>query len=123
MSTSPFASQGISLTLQPHIAAVAGLVPCAACGTMNFSSGGVVSRTVVRADHGDAREFALRAGHGREADGLHAGDFQQQFPAVRTCRPETLAARAERVPSRNSGSMAKVLHAFGLYFMVQEPRG
>ena len=34
ISTSPFASQGISLTLHPHIAAVAGLVPCAACGTM-----------------------------------------------------------------------------------------
>ena len=33
-STSPSASTGISRTTQPHMVAVAGLVPCAASGTM-----------------------------------------------------------------------------------------
>ena len=33
-STSPSGSDGISLTVQPHMVAVAGLVPCAASGTM-----------------------------------------------------------------------------------------
>ena len=31
---SPFGSVGISRTVQPHIVAVAGFVPCAASGTM-----------------------------------------------------------------------------------------
>ena len=78
-STLPSRSVGISRTVKPHMVAVAGLVPCAASGTMISCARAVAARGVPRADHGDAGELALRAGHGREAHARHAGDVLQDL--------------------------------------------
>jgi hypothetical protein len=94
---SPFLSQGISLTLQPHIAAVAGLVPCAACGTMISVRASIVARAMVGTNHRDAGELALRAGHGREADALHAGNVFEHFLQFVHAGEESLRLGRERV--------------------------
>ena len=65
---SPSASVGISRTMQPHIVAVAGLVPCAASGTMISVRARSPRALVIGADHRDAGELALRAGHRRQRD-------------------------------------------------------
>src|SRR5512136_2623395 len=62
-SMSPFGSVGISLTVHPHMVAVAGFVPCAA----------------IRADHRDTGEFALRARHRRQRHAAHAGDLLEHL--------------------------------------------
>src|SRR5580692_7593746 len=74
-SMSPLASQAISLTVQPHIAAVVG------------------------ADHGDTGKLALRAGHRREAHGLHAGDFLQHLLEFVHAGQKSLRLRPERMPA------------------------
>ncbi len=122
---SPFACVGISSTVQPHIVAVAGLVPCAASGHDDLDAREVVARLVVRADHRHAGEFALRARHRRERHAAHAGDFLQhllQFEQdLQDALPVDSGASGCRLSS--SGSIAYWLHAFGLYFIVHDPSG
>ena len=45
----------------------------------DFVAREIAARAVVGADHGDAGEFAVRAGHGRQRHALHAGDFFQHL--------------------------------------------
>ena len=125
MSTSPSGSVGISFTTQPHMFAVAGLVPCAASGTM----------TSVRPVSPRASWYA----------------FIIATPASSPCAPAIGVSDTPRMPvtslsiscssymhSRNpwpwltgpsgcrpanSGSNASALQARGLYFIVHEPSG
>jgi len=61
---------------------VAGLVPCAASGTMISLRAVSPRAVVVGADHRDAGEFSLRAGHRHQAHAGHAGDVFQYFLQV-----------------------------------------
>jgi hypothetical protein len=66
---------GTSTTSYPAIEAVAGFVPCAPSGQMTTRRCSPSPRASwIRADHQDARELAVRAGGGLQADGVHAGD-------------------------------------------------
>ena len=95
------------MTLQPHIAAVAGLVPCAACGTMISRAGGVASRTMIGADHRNAGKLALRTRHRREAHALHAGDVLEHLLQFEHAGEKALGLGRERVARQtNSGSIA-----------------
>ena len=79
---------------------------------------------MIGADHRHARELALRAGHGREAHALHAGDLLQHLLQLEHAGEEALR-RAGRAGA-GSGTRAasrSVLHALGLYFIVHEPSG
>ena len=51
----------------------------------------IAARAVIRADHRHAGEFAVRAGHGRERDALHARDFLQHLLQLEHAGEETLA--------------------------------
>src|SRR5690606_33968875 len=48
----------------------------------DLSAAVVVTGVVVGADHGDAGEFTLGAGHGGEGDAFHAGDFLEEVLQV-----------------------------------------
>ena len=109
--------------MQPHIAAVAGFVPCAACGTMISVRADIAARAVIGADHGHAGEFALRARHGREAHALHAGDGLEHFLQLVHAGEESLRLGAERMARQEFRQHRVALQAFGLYFIVQEPSG
>ena len=112
--------------MQPHIVAVAGLVPCAASGTMISRAREVAARLVVGADHRHAGELALRARHRRQRHARHAGDFLQHFLQFVQAGEETLSERIRRermASDRKPGSIASVLQARGLYFIVHEPSG
>ncbi len=98
ISTSPSGSEAISRTFMPHmrrgrrIRAVRGirhddLVPRL-----------VAARAMIGADHRNAGELALRAGHRRQRHAGHAGDVLAASPATRTGRP--MQALARRSPAR-----------------------
>ena len=53
----------------------------------------VPARAVIGADHGDAGEFPVRAGHGRERDALHPGHFLQHLLQLVHAGEEALAVR------------------------------
>ena len=61
----------------------------------------VAARAVIRADHRDAGELALRARHRRQRDALHAGDFLQHLLQLEHAGEEALAdrLRRERMPA------------------------
>ncbi len=73
----------------------------AVCGDRHddFVARQIAARAVVGANHGDAGEFAVRAGHGRQRHALHAGDFFQHFLQFEHAGEEALARgfRRQRV--------------------------
>ena len=78
--------------------AVAGLVPCAASGTMISVRSRIAAVTVIGHDHRDAGELALRAGHRRERDAaFHAGHVGEDFLQVVHAGQKTLRQRFRRV--------------------------
>jgi hypothetical protein len=64
----------------------------------------VAARGVIGADHGDAGELALRAGHRRQRDRPHAGHLLQHLLQLEHAGEETLAEllRRERMPPQQS---------------------
>ena len=76
--------------------AVAGFVPCAAFGIEDLGARVVVTAFVIRADHRDAGELALGAGHRRERYGAHAGDVFQNFLQLVEAAHEALTVRLGR---------------------------
>ena len=65
-------------------------------GNDDLGAGMVVARLVIGADHRDARELALRAGHRRERDALHAGDFLQHLLQLVQALQDPLPGRVRR---------------------------
>jgi len=57
----------------------------------------VATRDVISADHGHAREFALRAGHGRETHSRHASHVFQYFLQLEHARQKTLPGFGGRI--------------------------
>jgi hypothetical protein len=80
---------------------------------------------MVRADHRDAGELALRARHRRQRDARHAGHVLQHLLQLVEAGHDALPRRfrRERWRPRNPGSIASELQARGLYFIVQDPSG
>ena len=60
----------------------------------------IAARAVIGADHRDAGEFAVRAGHGRQRHALHAGDFLQHLLQLEHAGEEALA---RAIPARADG--------------------
>ena len=89
-STSPSGPVGISTTSQPHMVAVAGLVPWAASGTMIWVRPVVAPGEVIGADHGHAGELALGAGHRRQRHAAHARDGLEHLLQVVQALEEAL---------------------------------
>ena len=83
----------------------------------------IIALSMIGPDHRHARELALRAGHGRETDPLHAGDVLEHLLQLVHAGEKSLGSGASGWRPRNSGNMAYALQALGLYFMVQEPKG
>ena len=62
----------------------------------DFVAREIAARAVIGADHRDAGEFAVRAGHGRQRHALHAGDFLQHLLQFEHAGEESLARRIRR---------------------------
>ena len=60
-------------------------------GHDDFVAGEIAARAVIGADHRDAGELAVRAGHGRERHALHAGDFLEHLLQLVHAGEEALA--------------------------------
>ena len=56
----------------------------------------IAARAVIRANHRDAGELALRAGHRRQRHALHAGHFLQHLLQLEHAGEEALAGRRRR---------------------------
>ncbi len=74
----PCSSQATMTTRMPAMAALAGLVPCADCGMRATSRCASPRDVVIRANHEQARELALRAGVGLQRDGREPGDAPER---------------------------------------------
>ena len=106
--------------------ALAGLVPCADAGISTTSRCRLAAIAVVRADHHQAGELALRAGVRLQRHGRKAGDLAER----RSSSPEDLLValrlldrrermRASRTPGQVIGSISDAAFSF----IVHEPSG
>ena len=76
----------------------------------------VIARAVVGANHGDPGKLALRAGHGSEAHGLHAGDFPQHLLQLVHAGQESLGFGSERVAPKKFGQHGEAVARLGVVF-------
>ena len=124
-SISPSGPVGTSTTVQPHIVAVAGLVPCAASGQI------ISVRPWSPRDSWYALIIATPANSPcAPAIGVSDTPFMpvtsfsiscNSYMQVRKPWPWLTGPRGCR--PANSGNKASALQARGLYFIVQEPSG
>ena len=89
----------------------------------DFIAGEIAARAVIGTDHGHAGEFAVRAGHGRERNALHACDLFQHFLQFEHAGEEALAQRVrrERVSIEKTRQHRKRITGFGV--PSHDPRG
>ncbi len=87
-------------------------------GDQDFGAGVVAAGFVVGADHGDAGEFTLGAGHGGERDAFHAGDFLEEVLQLVQAGQVALAVagRGERVPVEEAGQHGRAVGAARVVF-------
>ena len=111
-----------SRATQPHMLAVAGLVPCAACGTMISLRVPDPARAMIGADHGHAGELAVRSGQRTQRHGAHAGDGLEHLlqlvqagekALAGAVRAERMARRELRQQRRGVARLGVVLHRAG----------
>ena len=124
-SMSPLASVGISCTVQPHIVAVAGLVPCAASGTMiSMRAKSLRALWYARIIATPANSPCAPAIGVSDTPRMPVTSFSISCSSNRICRmPCPVDSGASGCRLSSSGSIAYWLHAFGLYFIVHDPSG